>query len=257
MPANIRFDHALVLVSDLAAASQDYARLGFSVLPGGEHEASPTHNALIPFADGSYLELLAFRAAPGEPAADLEVPSRLDRRVRRWRASGDGLIDFALRPANLEEALQDARGRGLHLDGPIPGGRRRPDGQQVAWQSAVPDRLDLPFLIADVTPHELRVPAGDARVHPNGAVGIRGAIVTVADPDAVAACYEALLGVAVPALAVQFGAGYVRLLPMEGSEEAGTEGLHALVLWTHDASRVGRLDRERAHGARLSLEMQR
>ena len=58
-------DHIVIVVRDLARASADYARAGFTVTPGGEHTGGATHNALITFADGAYLELLAFKV-PGK-----------------------------------------------------------------------------------------------------------------------------------------------------------------------------------------------
>ncbi len=175
-------DHLVILVEDLAAASADYAALGFAVTPGGEHADGATHNALVVFADDTYLELIAFRRAAPEH--------------RWWRhtALGPGLIDFALLPGAIEQDVAAARARGLSLDDPRPGGRRRPDGQRVAWQTALPATPDLPFLCGDVTPRELRVPAGDARRHPNGATGIAALTVAVADLDASAARYRALLG---------------------------------------------------------------
>ena len=47
-------DHIVIAVRDLAAASDDYARLGFTVTLGGEHTGGATHNALISFAYGAY-----------------------------------------------------------------------------------------------------------------------------------------------------------------------------------------------------------
>jgi hypothetical protein len=55
-----RLDHLVVLVRDLEGAIGDYGVLGFAVTPGGEHADGLTRNALIPFEDGSYLELVAF-----------------------------------------------------------------------------------------------------------------------------------------------------------------------------------------------------
>ncbi|MCW5883173.1 MAG: VOC family protein, partial [Anaerolineae bacterium] len=54
-------DHIVILVHDLAQAQADYAALGFTVVPGGEHTGGATHNARVAFADGSYVELLAFK----------------------------------------------------------------------------------------------------------------------------------------------------------------------------------------------------
>ena len=54
-------DHIVILVADLDRAQAEYAAAGFTVVPGGEHAGGLTHNALVAFADGTYLELLAFR----------------------------------------------------------------------------------------------------------------------------------------------------------------------------------------------------
>ena len=56
-PAMLRqLDHVVFVVRDLPGAIDDYRRRGFTVTPGGEHVDRQTHNAVIPFADGSYLE---------------------------------------------------------------------------------------------------------------------------------------------------------------------------------------------------------
>jgi Glyoxalase-like domain len=49
-----RLDHLVMLVGYLDRAVRDYEELGFTVTPGGEHADGLTHNALIPFRDGSY-----------------------------------------------------------------------------------------------------------------------------------------------------------------------------------------------------------
>ena len=53
-------DHIVILVSELESAIADYTALGFSVVRGGDHPGV-THNALVAFADGTYLELIAFK----------------------------------------------------------------------------------------------------------------------------------------------------------------------------------------------------
>ncbi|MFV9504134.1 MAG: VOC family protein [Oscillochloridaceae bacterium umkhey_bin13] len=175
-------DHLVILVDDLAQAMADYETLGFHVTPGGEHADGATHNALIAFVDGSYLELLAFRhEAPGH---------------RWWRHTpfGEGLIDFALLPGVIESDVAAARRRGLPMVGPLDGGRVRPDGRNVAWQTAYADDPELPFLCGDVTPRELRVPQGLDRLHPNGVRGIFRLTVAVADLAASTKRYRALIG---------------------------------------------------------------
>src|SRR6202165_1282689 len=78
-----QLDH---VVRDLASAVSDHRRRGFTVTPGGEHADGTTHNALITFADGSYLELVAFR----------DLSRALTHRWWKIAADGGGLADFAL-----------------------------------------------------------------------------------------------------------------------------------------------------------------
>ncbi|NJN15565.1 MAG: VOC family protein [Oscillochloris sp.] len=175
-------DHIVILVDDLAAATADYAQLGFKVVPGGTHTDGATHNALVSFADGSYLELLAF-LRPAE-----------NHGWWRHTAAGEGLIDFALLPGAIGEDVSNARERGLAIKGPFDGGRARPDGVELKWQTARAERQELPFLCGDVTPRELRVPGEDTWTHPNGVRGIAGVTVAVHDLEASARAYAALLG---------------------------------------------------------------
>src|SRR5438045_2309113 len=176
-------DHVVILVNDLEAASADYAGLGFTVIPGGEHADGTTHNALIAFADGAYLELIAFR----RPAPDGHI-------FRPAEEGWEGIVAFALLPSNIRDVIEAARDRGLEIEGPREGGRVRPDGQRVSWEIGRPDAHDLPFLCADVTPRDLRVPGGAARQHPNGVVGITGVCVAVSHLAASVERYRALLG---------------------------------------------------------------
>ncbi len=170
----LRLDHLVILARDLDAAVHDYQRLGFQVTPGGTHADGLTRNALIVFADGTYLELIAF--VDPDDARD---------NVWGWRrllAGGGGLIDYCLASDDLARDIAAMRARGLTVEGPSEGGRRRPDGLEIRWRSA---RLwqagrELPFLIEDVTPRELRVPP-EATRHPNGVTGIHELTIAVAD----------------------------------------------------------------------------
>jgi hypothetical protein len=181
-------DHIVILVYDLELAMADYTDLGFTVLPGGEHADGATRNALIVFAepnqaDSSYLELIAFKR---------EAP---DHRWWRHTRSGEGLIDFALLPDAIAADIAAADEQGLAFEGPISSGRRRPDGQELAWHMGFPPTSDLPFLCADVTPRERRVPGGVEMQHANAAVGIADLTVAVTDLAVSVAHYRALPGV--------------------------------------------------------------
>jgi catechol 2,3-dioxygenase-like lactoylglutathione lyase family enzyme len=178
-------DHLVILVQRLDDAIATYRGLGFQVVPGGEHP-SGTHNALVGFSDGSYLELIAFQ----EP----ERPSQ--HRWHRFLAPGGGLVDFGLRADDVEEEIDRLRGAGLEYT-LQPGARRRPDGQELAWRLANPpsDRTgELPFLIDDVTRRELRVPSGEQAMHPNGVIGVRSLAIAVRDLDEATAEFHGLLG---------------------------------------------------------------
>lgn len=176
-------DHIVILVNDLETASADYTALGFTVVPGGEHSDGTTHNVLIAFGDGSYLELIAFKKP------------NPDHRWWPYQAMGEGLVDYALLPDSLVLDIEEARGRGLQIEGPIPGGRLRPDGQEIRWQLAIPATHDLPFLCGDVTPRNLRVPSMETQNHANGVAGIAYAHIVVADFEVSVERYRALLGV--------------------------------------------------------------
>jgi hypothetical protein len=181
-------DHILVFVRDLAAASTDYAAAGFTVTPGGAHADGATHNALIPFADGTYLELLA-------PTRRDRLPDD-ERRFRRQK--GEGLLQYALRADDLGVEAARLRSLGVPVSGPDEGGRERPDGQRVQWRTltAHADDETLPFLIADVTPRSLRVPGDAAARHALGITRLVGLTVVVADLAASARALGSLLDTA-------------------------------------------------------------
>ena len=274
-------DHVVILVEDLSAATGDFATLGFTVLPGGEHTGGRSHNALICFADGSYLELIAFKQRSTQPnlipkhvRAQEPMGSRSSsagRRMLSWETAGEGLVDYALLPRAMADAMAAANRRGLALEGPVPGGRLRPDGQQVAWQLGIPDTFDLPFLCADVTPRSLRVPEGAARQHSNGATGIRGILVVVTDLDTTVPRYRSLLGIdpmqgsAFPhpdGRIADFALGATTITVAAPTEKSGPlsdhltrsgEGPYALRLITGDKATAGRLDATGTHGAWIEM----
>jgi hypothetical protein len=55
----LKLDHVIIAVRELDQAVADYIALGFSAIYGGRHASGATHNALVCFQDGAYLELLA------------------------------------------------------------------------------------------------------------------------------------------------------------------------------------------------------
>jgi hypothetical protein len=172
-------DHFVLVVLDLETAVAEHRQRGFTVTPGGEHAGGLTHNALVGFQDGTYLELLAFHdlAAVGQHSW-APVAQR-----------GGGWADFALVSNDLR---QDVAALGdLVARPPEDGGRTRPDGLGIAWRVA---RLQkpLPFLIEDLTARELRVPGGGAAKHANGITGVAGIVVGATDPARLTERYATL-----------------------------------------------------------------
>jgi catechol 2,3-dioxygenase-like lactoylglutathione lyase family enzyme len=202
---SLSLDHLVILVHELEQAIAHYTELGFTVQRGGVHADGATHNALIGFDDGSYLELIAFL----KPAPQ-----------HRWYGAAQngrqGFLDFALLPQSVGAAITAAVERGLNYQGPIDGGRLRPDGERLAWQIGTPpSSAELPFLCGDLTARALRVPEGEVRRHANGVLGIASITLAVPDLEASLARYSALLGpqalqqaapVALPALGLRYGA---------------------------------------------------
>jgi catechol 2,3-dioxygenase-like lactoylglutathione lyase family enzyme len=161
-------DHLVVLVPDLETAIRNYTQLGFTVVPGGQHPIG-THNALIGFQDGAYLELIAFR----EPRPEHAWYALLQR--------GGGLIDYCMATDNLLGDIETFRAAGVPMSDPSPLGRTRPDGYRLDWVSSMPPSSPgiLPFIIEDKTPRSERVPK--QTTHPNGVTGIKS--VTIGAPS--------------------------------------------------------------------------
>lgn len=178
-------DHIVIAVRDLAAASRDYAEQGFTVTPGGEHTGGATHNALISFDDAAYFELIAFRE-PDRP-----------QQHKWWGrfATGEGTVDFALLSDDVAAEAIRLESAGIAVEGPIDGGRVRPDGEQIAWRNLglAAEGAPLPFVIEDITPRELRVPTGAATDHQLGVTGIAGVTLLVEELDRAGEPFASLL----------------------------------------------------------------
>jgi len=175
-------DHIIVAVPDLDAAVRSYHGLGFTVVPGGRHPVG-THNALIAFADDSYIELIAF------------YENNPDHRWWAPLQKGGGLVDFCLQTDDLIADTRRFRKAGVQIDDPKGQSRMRPDGYLLRWVfslSAGTHRGVAPFLIRDETPREERVPR--ERTHPNGVTGISSVTVAVDDVPVVRGWYDKALG---------------------------------------------------------------
>lgn len=183
-------DHLVIISADLEKAIENATSAGFTVLPGGTHKDGNTHNALIAFKDGSYIELIA-------PTDGIEGK---DHRWFPRLSKGEGLVDLCLASDDLEADTTRIRDHGRLYQRPEENGRLRPDGVELRWKGAMPPgyvgETGWPFLIEDVTPREHRVPTNPAdTTHANGAIGIAGVTILTHRLSEAEADFGAITGV--------------------------------------------------------------
>jgi hypothetical protein len=225
------FDHVVVVVPELPAAVRAFSAAGFTVLAGGRHDVIPTENALIVFADGGYLELLAPRDAEARDSLRIRSERRgWDAEVRRSPAVArrflpnlvgpPGVADWVLGASDLRPVAAALRRVDQPASGPVPMARERNDGTRLAWELLLPLEPWIPFFIRDVTPRSSRVPEDEvARRHANGATGVAQVHVHVPTVAAAALCYADLFGVPPR---VREGATVLSLAGVEVVLEEGT-----------------------------------
>jgi hypothetical protein len=190
-----RIDHVMICVAELERGMEAFARLGFSVHPGGVHTGKGTHNA-IAFNESDYLELLAVRDRD-EYLRRSPYPGLLE-----FVARGGGLRYVVLQSDDLAAEVAAMRARGVEVSDAIDGARRTPAGQELRWRAALLGaRHALPlFFIQHLTPLAERRAQVPATAHPNGVLGIERAYVAVNDVAAAAADYARVLGLPAPRL---------------------------------------------------------
>ena len=175
-------DHLVIVVKDIAQAARDYQELGFTVVPGGEHPVG-SHNMLISFQDGAYIEIIAFYR---------------DAIEHRWwdpLQRGERFVDFCLQTDNLRGDTEKLQAAGVAINNPVPWSRKRPDGYELKWLLSLATgshRGVAPFLIGDVTPRTERIP--QEFNHRNGIAGVEKITVAVGELAQIVKWYGALLG---------------------------------------------------------------
>lgn len=175
-------DHLVVVVNDLDQAARDYTDLGFSVIPGGQHPVG-SHNALISFQDGSYLELIAF------------YREAMDHRWWEPLRKGERFVDFCFQTDDLRGDTRKLQAAGVAINEPVPWSRKRPDGYELKWLLSLATgthRGVAPFLIEDVTARTERIPQEFHQA--NGVTGIDKVTVAVGELEVIQKWYSALLG---------------------------------------------------------------
>lgn len=220
-------DHILIAVEDLAKGMEVYRRLGFQVLPGGEHPTVGTHNALVSLSDGCYLELI------GVKKLELARQFPFGQQVLEALAGPNRLVGFALETDDSNGDVQAIRDRGLAIAKAPPGGRIRPDGQQVSWRTAHPENPRLPFLIQDVALRALRVPSPSEGL--GGATRVGWVEVGAADLQPATTAYTQLLGERPVEGRFSLQRGAIHLSPSFSGN-----GIQMVALATDDLARIAR-----------------
>ncbi len=184
-----RIDHVMICVADLDRGVEAYARIGFSIHPGGIHPGKGTHNA-IAFNEYDYLELLAIRDRDeylaGSPWGGL----------LEFIGAGGGLRYIIVQSDDLAADVAAMRSRGVDIGDAVEGGRRTPAGQELHWKAAtLGERNPLPlFFIEHLTPLATRRQQVPNASHPNGVARVERAYIAVPDLAAAVPVYRDVLG---------------------------------------------------------------
>jgi len=185
-PHILGIDHVVILVRDLDAAAETFARLGFALTPRGRHSIGTQNHCLM--FERDYLELLAIAEphpvttafadflAVAEGAGAIAFSSD-DAAAAHASLQADGIaaqapVDFS-RPVALPSGSRDARFRIVQLANEATPGCRS-------------------FLCQHFTPEV--VWRDEYRNHPVGLVGLAGVSIVTDAPDDTARAWDRVLG---------------------------------------------------------------
>lgn len=164
----MKLSHVLFKVPDLHAAVEEYRQKGFNVEYG---KAKNPYNALIYFADGSYLELLWKTGMPAWANKLLRLFGKkaFISRINTWESADEGLIGVALEsePDEFEEAKKLLKNSGQKYF-QFKGRRLDTKGRDLRFVGVMPDNMKIPFFGTCNT--DLK---HEGFVHPNGVVGFK------------------------------------------------------------------------------------
>ena len=191
--AQLTIDHVTVAGKDLAAMRRAFTNA--TRIPteyGGRHSNHATEMALTSFPDGSYLEFMAIQPHPD--------PVKLDAHVWiKFLRNNAGPCAFAIRFS--ESDAKRLKAAGIPTQGPEHGGRTRPDGTRLEWETTSvgnnPRGTFFPFLIRDLTRRQNRAyPSGKPTT--DSFAGISMVVIGVRDLDEAIAQYRRAFDLSAP-----------------------------------------------------------
>lgn len=166
-------DHVPFAASDHDAAVKRFENAGLPTTYGGRHTDAGTEMSMVVLPDGSYLEIIA----PSDDDADPDYwPTHL--------AADAGPCAWCVDGGSVHAQCQRAISQDIEVHGPTRGVRDTPTGERAEWDMAYLGPQDdglLPFVVADRTPREFRVPDSDLYGAPIS--GISHVILAVPDLD--------------------------------------------------------------------------
>jgi hypothetical protein len=119
-------DHLVYVTPDVDKTIEDLsAQLGVSAVPGGQHPAWGTRNALLALGSRMYLEIMG--PDPTLPRPALQRPFGIDNLYRARLAT------WVCRSDDLQHTVEVGRHVGVDLGEVKPGQRTRPDGTKLSW----------------------------------------------------------------------------------------------------------------------------
>ncbi len=178
--ADLKIDHVTVAGSDLKKLQAGLSAIGIEAVYGGAHSNGATEMALVSFADGSYLELIA-------PRANADARALGEQPWVKWMKADAGPCAWAVREKDVAAEVQRLRAAGIAVSAPLRNGRRRPDGVRLDWETAQvgteANGAFFPFLIHDFTAREQRAfPGGKPSNRDFG--GVSKVVIAVHDLEA-------------------------------------------------------------------------
>ncbi|MGE0095360.1 MAG: VOC family protein [Alphaproteobacteria bacterium] len=213
MSAITGIDHTLVGVRDLEKARAAYARLGFTPCPRGSHIGWGTANYCLMFPN-DYVEILG-----------IVDPTQFTNNLDAFLAKREGLMGLAWATRDNNAVKAELERAGIAADGPkdlkrrleLPEGTVLPEFKLVYPSPGATPSL-ASFVCQHLTPALLRRPEWLA--HANGAVGLGGITIAVANTDGLADAYGRLFGMGAvtrtdDTVAVRVGPHLVLFAPAE------------------------------------------
>ncbi len=188
---SLRVDHVTICGSDLAKLQEAFADLGLTVDYGGPHAKGGTHMAVLGLEDGSYVELVA----------PVKAGAATDSGWSKLMLANAGACAWAVGSSDIQKDVDALKKAGFPVDGPFPGGRKKPDGKVLEWKTAALGSEQagalLPFMIQDRTPREWRVqPSASAKQM--GLTGIQAVVLGVPDLEAAIQTFHKAYGWSTP-----------------------------------------------------------